>query len=223
VELSWSIGALVEPLRRKMLIGNWSWVNSLINGQVNACVTRVNTRFNTDQSHSYRIENRDSTRRSTKAVYHGMSELPNWQYLTGSNRKPMPRSSKESKRPKKSSKLQLESLYRKCRYCNTHRRTNRFDKHQKACKTQWEILHERRNQKTEASRTQATQEAMNILVEPKASMGYHSGPGSVERSSAIPVDSLDSDMNIVDDFPCLSPAPSPCANAVAATKQTGEY
>lgn len=139
-------------------------------------------------------------------------------YLTGSNCKPMPRTSKYSGSwSKKSSKLQLEGLYRKCRYCNTHRPTNRFDKHQKACKTQWEIFHERR-------KTKATQEAMDILVEPKApSKGYHSEPGFVEGSSAIPVDSLDSDMNIVDDFPCLSPPPSPCANGFAAMKQTGEY
>ena len=92
----------------------------------------------------------------------------------------MPRCSKDS-RNKKSSRLQVEELYRKCRYCNANRPTNRFDKHQKVCKTRWEILQER-----------GTCPMMQLLIDK---------PEFVQGSSTMLVDS-----DVVDDLPVHSPS-----------------
>ena len=43
---------------------------------------------------------------------------------------------------KKSVKLQVEGLERKCRYCKTHRSARRFDKHEAWCKKTWMIRQE---------------------------------------------------------------------------------
>lgn len=136
-------------------------------------------------------------------------------YLTGSKHRPMPRRSKDSQ-SKRSSKLQLENLYRKCCYCNINRPTVQFNRHRKACKIQWEILHERRK----------TKAATHLPVEPNAkslSTGHH--PEFVQGSSAMSADFLDVDSDMADDTPHPNPAPSPCAidNDFVATKQTGEY
>ena len=92
----------------------------------------------------------------------------------------MPRRSKDSK---KSSTLQLEKLYQKCHYCNTNRPTRRFDKHQKACKTKWEILHEQRTTKGLETHSVSDAEAETLI------------PGS---STIL--------MDVVNDLP-LSPSP----------------
>jgi hypothetical protein len=43
---------------------------------------------------------------------------------------------------KKSVKLQVEKLERKCRYCKTHRNMQGFDKHEAWCKKTWIIRRE---------------------------------------------------------------------------------
>lgn len=123
----------------------------------------------------------------------------------------MPRRPKDSK---KSSSLQIERLYRKCRYCNTSRPTKRFDKHEKACKVRWEIQHERR----------APPQVTHSPVQPEAgksrkqSSPGHYEPGFVPGSSALTVE-------MVDGFP--NPAPSPSIACVAdddvTAGQTGEH
>ena len=45
---------------------------------------------------------------------------------------------------KKSVKLQVEKLERKCRYCKTHQSARGFDKHQAWCKKTWIIRQEYR-------------------------------------------------------------------------------
>ena len=105
----------------------------------------------------------------------------------------MPRRSKDSTH-KNSSRLQLEKLYRECGYCNTNRPTNQFDKHQKACKTKWEILQQRKT-------TKAT--CLLVGVESGRSFPGHyiqpNEPEFVQGSSTMLVD-------IVDDLSVLSPS-----------------
>jgi hypothetical protein len=106
----------------------------------------------------------------------------------------MPGRSKDSTN-KKSSRLQLEKLYKKCRYCNANRPTNRFDKHQKACKTKSEILQQRR-------RIQATQPDSELLIELEAersNSGHHIESEFVQGSSTMLVD-------MVNDLPISSPS-----------------
>jgi hypothetical protein len=103
----------------------------------------------------------------------------------------MPHRSKDSK---KSSRLKLENLYRKCRYCNTNRQTIRFDKHQKACKIQWEILCER---KKITSRLLVRSEALQ-----------QNKPEFTQGSSAMLVDS-----DMTDDLP----------SSATSIEQIGEY
>ncbi len=45
---------------------------------------------------------------------------------------------------RKSSKAEIDRLYRRCRYCNAHRETHFFDRHQSACKKLWIIRNETR-------------------------------------------------------------------------------
>ena len=109
----------------------------------------------------------------------------------------MPRCSKDAK---KSSRLQLENLYRTCRYCNANRPTNRFDKHQKACKTKWVILNERRTRKTKAA------------GKPEAVAIQRNEPEFVQGSSSMQVD-------MIDDLPGQSRSPV----SLNATEQPGEH
>ena len=46
---------------------------------------------------------------------------------------------------KKSGKIQVDKLERKCRYCKTHRSARRFDKHEAWCKKTWMIRKELRD------------------------------------------------------------------------------
>ncbi|KAF8263166.1 hypothetical protein EI94DRAFT_1598659 [Lactarius quietus] len=105
----------------------------------------------------------------------------------------MPRCSKDSKH-KKSSRLQLEKLYRKCRYCNTNRPTNRFDKHQKACKTKWAILQERK-----------TSNVTHLLTEMGAETLFH-GHRIQSNESDFVQGSSTTLVDAVDDLPMLSPS-----------------
>jgi len=118
----------------------------------------------------------------------------------------MPRRYKDSK---KSSSLKLENLYRKCRYCNANRQTIRFDKHQKACKVQWEILCERR--KIEATRVLVRSKALQ-QNEPEFIQG--------QGSSAMLVDS-----ETIDDLPssATSPPIGTCLDNTMPTEQLGKY
>ena len=115
----------------------------------------------------------------------------------------MPRCSKDAK---KSSRLQLENLYRTCRYCNANRPTNRFDKHQKACKTKWEILNEQRTRKTKAADEPAAQ------ISTSGHFLQRNEPEFVQGSSAMQVD-------MIDDLP--GPSRSPIG--LNTTEQPGEH
>ena len=116
----------------------------------------------------------------------------------------MPRTPKDSTR-KKSSRLQLEKLYRICRYCNTNRPTNRFDKHQKACKTRWEIHKQRKT-------TKATHIELETIKGSSSEYFIRSNELEfVQGSSAMLVDTM------VNDLPVLS---SDLDNR--ATEQIGE-
>ena len=46
---------------------------------------------------------------------------------------------------KKSGKIQVDKLERKCRYCKTHRSARGFDKHEAWCRKTWMIRKELRN------------------------------------------------------------------------------
>ena len=50
------------------------------------------------------------------------------------------------RKKRKTSKAEINQLYRKCRYCQAHRTTRFFDRHESACKVQWIIRNE--NQQT---------------------------------------------------------------------------
>jgi hypothetical protein len=47
-----------------------------------------------------------------------------------------------ARKRRKTSKAEINLLYRKCRYCKAHRTINFFDRHERACKTQWVIRNE---------------------------------------------------------------------------------
>lgn len=46
------------------------------------------------------------------------------------------------RKKRKTSKVEINLLYRKCRYCQAHRTTHFFDRHEIACKAQWIIRNE---------------------------------------------------------------------------------
>lgn len=46
------------------------------------------------------------------------------------------------RKKRKTSKVEINLLYRKCRYCQAHRTTHFFDRHESACKAQWIIRNE---------------------------------------------------------------------------------
>lgn len=41
------------------------------------------------------------------------------------------------RKKRKTSKVEIGLLYRKCSYCKAHRTTHFFDRHETACKAQW--------------------------------------------------------------------------------------
>lgn len=100
---------------------------------------------------------------------------------------PMPR------RPtylKKSAKLQVEKLVRKCQYCMTHRNARGFDKHVAWCKKTWKIREELRASRTPTStptRKQFQAEGMppilpqipTSLLESRVNDEFVEGPSSM--------------------------------------------
>jgi hypothetical protein len=57
-----------------------------------------------------------------------------------------------SRKKRKTSKAEINLLYRKCRYCQAHRTTHFFHRHESACKAQWII----RNENQQAHNTHPT-------------------------------------------------------------------
>jgi hypothetical protein len=49
-----------------------------------------------------------------------------------------------ARKRRKTSKAEIDLLYRKCRYCKAHRTTHFFDRHESACMTRWIIRNENR-------------------------------------------------------------------------------
>lgn len=46
------------------------------------------------------------------------------------------------RKKRKTSKVEIDLLYRKCRYCQAHRTKHFFDRHESACKVKWIIRNE---------------------------------------------------------------------------------
>jgi hypothetical protein len=121
---------------------------------------------------------------------------------------------------KKSSRVQLEKLYRYCRYCSANRRTHRFDKHQKACKTRWEIFQERRN-------VQTTQLLIGRDSEPDFE-GSYSGypsliPSSERREFVQGSSTMLVDIDMANDLPVPSPSIMGLDNFATDLEQTGTF
>ena len=62
-----------------------------------------------------------------------------------------------SRKKRKTSKVEIDLLYRKCRYCKAHQTTHFFDWHETACKAQWIIRNQ--NQQTHLHATTAIENA----------------------------------------------------------------
>jgi hypothetical protein len=60
------------------------------------------------------------------------------------------------RKKRKTSKAEINLLYRRCRYCQAHQTTHFFDRHKSACKAQWIIRNE--NQQTHPNPTPTTTE-----------------------------------------------------------------
>jgi hypothetical protein len=63
------------------------------------------------------------------------------------------------RKKRKTSKVEINLLYRKCQYCQVHRTTRFFDRHESACKAQWIIRNE--NQQTHTHPTPITTAIQN--------------------------------------------------------------
>ena len=64
---------------------------------------------------------------------------------------------------KKSVKLQVEKLERKCRYCKTHQSARGFDKHEAWCKKTWMIRKELQDLRTQSTTNQPQYEAKPFI------------------------------------------------------------
>jgi len=89
---------------------------------------------------------------------------------------------------KKSGKIQVDKLERKCRYCKTHRSARRFDKHEAWCKKTWMIRKELRDVKhTHAIVNQLQAEATRSPSPtlPSCPIGFGTNTEFVEGSSSV--------------------------------------
>jgi hypothetical protein len=89
---------------------------------------------------------------------------------------------------KKSAKLQVEQLQRKCRYCKTHRNAHGFDKHEDWCKKTWMIQRELQDSELRPHSTtnQIQAEAMS-LISPKIYSSLRDN-NFMEGSSSMPME-----------------------------------
>jgi len=83
-----------------------------------------------------------------------------------------------SRKKRKTSKVEIDLLYRKCRYCKAHRTTHFFDQHETACKAQWIIRNE--NQQTHLHPTPAIEDAGAVRGIPMDCGELMEGPNAME-------------------------------------------
>ena len=90
---------------------------------------------------------------------------------------------------KKSVKLQLEKLERKCRYCKTHRHSQGFDKHEAWCKKTWLIRKELQESRIHSTNNELHSEATLIPPQIPSSLTYFDVNNDfVEGSSSMPME-----------------------------------
>ena len=106
---------------------------------------------------------------------------------------PMPRRPNYSK---KSVKLQVEKLHRKCRYCKTHQDSRGFDRHEAWCKTKWRIRKELQELRTHPPTRSPTTtvphlHATHISSPSLAAYEFEVNSDFVEGSSSMPMGAQD--------------------------------
>jgi hypothetical protein len=91
---------------------------------------------------------------------------------------------------KKSAKVQVERLQRKCRYCKIHRNAHGFDKHEAWCKKVWTIQRERQAWRAHPTTDQFESQAeATFLTSPKISrVDDEFVEGSSCDSSIMPIE-----------------------------------
>lgn len=72
-----------------------------------------------------------------------------------------------SRKRRKTSKDEVDTLYRRCQYCKAHRGARFFNRHEAACKARWIIRNETHQSKTTASveKSSTTQLQYHLPVE----------------------------------------------------------
>ena len=93
---------------------------------------------------------------------------------------------------KKSVKLQVEKLHRKCRYCKTHQDSRGFDRHEAWCKTKWRIRKELQELRTHPPTRSPTTtvphlHATHISSPSLAAYEFEVNSDFVEGSSSMPL------------------------------------
>jgi hypothetical protein len=91
---------------------------------------------------------------------------------------------------KKSVKLQVERLERKCCYCKTHRSAQGFDKHEVWCKKIWTIRRELQDRRMHSTTNQLQAEAKSVIARtiPSSLIDLNAGSEFVEGSSSMPME-----------------------------------
>jgi hypothetical protein len=96
------------------------------------------------------------------------------------------------RKKRKTSKVEISLLYRKCRYCKAHRPTHFFDRHETACQAQWIIRNE--NQQTHLHPTPTTTAIENagaVRGSPMDCDELIEGPTGNAMEIVVGADSLD--------------------------------
>ena len=90
---------------------------------------------------------------------------------------------------KKTAKLQLEQLERKCPYCKAHVNSRRFDKHKDWCKTRWTIEQELKQRHLRTPISPQLEIAPGITASVSSFLrDSHVNEEFVEGSSEIPME-----------------------------------
>ncbi|KAF8149987.1 hypothetical protein B0H34DRAFT_825948 [Crassisporium funariophilum] len=89
---------------------------------------------------------------------------------------------------KKSAKSQVEKLERKCRYCDTHQSSRRFDKHEAWCKKNWIIRKELANLQKHSITNIQPVTLPEVMPPSHVPPAYEANKEFVEGSSAMPME-----------------------------------
>lgn len=94
---------------------------------------------------------------------------------------------RRSKHSKKSVKLQVEQLERKCRYCKSHQNRRGFDKHEAWCKKTWIIRQELRDLRVNSIEKELGAKSLPTIAPIASSPPYFDIDNEfMEGSSSIP-------------------------------------